>query len=69
MKMTSSKLLVVTFARFYKIQQRQNKFQNPNTNEEVYSDFEAYIFVLKKLEDGRGLVPTFRNKWPQWAQF
>jgi hypothetical protein len=35
----------------------------------VYSDFGAYIFVLKKLEDEEGLVPTFRNKWPQWAQY
>lgn len=69
MKMTRSELLVDTFARFYNIQQRRNKIRNPETKEEVYSDFGAYIFVPKKLEDGEGLVPTFRNKWPQWAQF
>ena len=65
MKMTGSELLVDTFARFYKIQQRRNKFQNLDTDEEVYSDFGAYIFVLKKLEGGGGLVLTFQNKWPQ----
>jgi len=69
MKMTGSELLVDTFARFYKIQQRRNKFRNPDTDEEVYSDFGAYIFVPKKLEDRGGLMPTFRNKCPQWAQF
>lgn len=69
MKMTGSELLVDTFARFYKIQQHRNKIRNPDTGEEVYSDFGAYIFVLKKLEDEEGLVPTFRNKWPQWVQY
>ena len=54
MKMAVSDLLVDTFARFYKIQQYQNKFQNLDTDEEVYSDFGAYIFIPKKLEDGGG---------------
>lgn len=67
-KMTGSELLVDTFARFYKIQQRRNKIWHPETKEEIYSDFGAFIFVPKKLEDGEGLVPTYRNKWPQWAQ-
>lgn len=65
MKMIGSNVLVDTFARFYKIQQRWNKFWNPNTDDEVHLDFGAYIFVLKKLEGGRGLVLTFQNKWPQ----
>ena len=60
--MIGSDLLVDTFARFYKIQQCRNKFQNSDTDEEVYSYFGSYIFVPKKLEDGGGLVPTFRNK-------
>jgi len=55
MKMTRSELLVDTFAHFYKIQQRQNKIQNPETNEEVYSNFSAYFFVSKKLEDGHSI--------------
>lgn len=66
--MTGLELLVDTFACFYKIQQYRNKIRNLDTNEEVYLDFGAYIVVQKKLEDGEGLVPTFRNKWPQWAQ-
>lgn len=69
MKMTGSELLVDTFAQFYKIRQRQNKIRNPDTNEEVYSDFGAYIFVPKKLEGGERLVPTFQSKWPQWTQY
>lgn len=68
MKMTRSELLVDIFVCFYKIQQCRNKIQNPETNEEFYSDFGAYIFVPKKLADGEGMVPTYRNKWPQWAQ-
>lgn len=73
-KMMGCEVLASTFARFYKIQQRRNKIRKSETGEEIYSEFGAYVFVLKKFknEDGTvedGLVPTFRNKWPQWAQY
>jgi hypothetical protein len=65
MKMTGCDLLADTFARFYKIQQLRNKIHDLETNEEVYSDFGAYVVVPKNIEGEGSLVSTYRNKWAQ----
>ena len=55
-KMLGCKLLVDTFVRFYKTQQRRNKVLDPKSAQEVYSEFGAYDFVPKKTRR-----TTYRN--------
>jgi hypothetical protein len=69
MKMYGLAPSVDVFARYYSIKQRRNKIKNPVTGTKTYSDFGAYTFVPKKVVGKVPLVPTFKNKWPQWTKW
>lgn len=69
MKMLGCPMLADTFIRFYETQRRQSEVRDPSAESKLPLEFGAFNFVSKKTRSTISIVPTYRNKWPQWTKF
>lgn len=58
-----------TFIRFYETQRKRSEVWDPIVEKKLPLEFGAFNFVPKKTRNTITIVPTYRNKWPQWTKY
>lgn len=58
-----------TFICFYETQRKRSKVWDPIVGKKLLLEFGAFNFVPKKTRGTITVVPTYRNKWPQWTKY
>ena len=58
-----------TFIWFYEMQHRRGEVWDPIVGTKLPVEFGAFNFVPKKTRGTITIMPTYRNKWPQWTKY